>query len=215
MNCNLCGDLSSPPVAEGPCYAHTSLYVCTKGRPDNTVHGERCQCHCDQLFCLTHARTHLNEIGSGTMADCFPALSMSLAGPVLTASVGLTLRRADANDGGFTTHGSDSSRRTIALFLSYATPGIEAIRRAQNTIDGVVELEVADDELWPVERLHVTDAFLTSDRLEKIMALATRQITDVWLSRRILVRDFATDERVQSPLPLSLRLRLVDAFADT
>jgi hypothetical protein len=214
MDCNLCGDLSSPPAAEGPCHAHTSLYVCTRGRPDNTVHGERCQCHCDNLFCLTHARAHLGDIGFGTMAECFPALSMSLAGPVLMASVDLTLRRADSGGMDFSIQRSDKngSRRTIALFLSYATPGIVEIEEALLAAPGIAELEVSEDQLWPVARLHVTDTFLTSRRMERIMGVAMRQIADVWRTRPGLVHKAAADARNPSRLPFDTKSQFIDTL---
>jgi hypothetical protein len=213
MDCNLCGDLSSPPAAEGPCSVHSHLYVCTRGRPDNTVHGERCGCHCDNLFCLTHARAHLIDIGIGTMAECFPALSVSLSGPVLIASVDLTLRRADSGGTDYSIHGSDKngSRRAIDLFLSYATPGVAEIAAALAGT-GIANLELIIDQQWRVPRLNVADTFLTSGRMPKIMGIAIRQIADVWRRRPGLVHRFAADARTASQLPADLKALFVDTL---
>jgi hypothetical protein len=214
MDCNLCSDLSSPPAAEGPCSIHSHLYVCTRGRPDNIVHGERCGCHCENLFCLTHARAHLIAISGGTMAECFPALSMSLSGPVLAASVGLTLRRADSGGTDYSSHGSDKngSRRAIALFLTYATPGINALAAATLDDTGIANLELIIDELWRAPRLNVPDTFLTSGRMSKIMGIAVRQIAEVWRRRPGLVHRFAADVRSASQLPSDAKSLFIDTL---
>jgi hypothetical protein len=209
MSCYYCNQEGLTITNHGTC-PYCSLDVCTapSGRHDGDFHGEVCGCGCGVLVCELHLRDHVaREHGRDDPEGCFPALWALISGIGFGGSAAALLGIPGRPLDDVNRFVNMVAPRQALLDLVEGSGGRGGLNRAWGPED--------EPAVW------FTEEFYDRGRLERICALAARELGRSWRGasrrpgwpgwltwlRRGSWREIWADEQLES-------IRMLAAYAE-